>query len=186
MVSHRGDPASPIDNILSCCEHIYKQETEVMSRHKLAQAPLTPLFISVFRLNGALIAAGDRLVADLDLTSARWQVLGVVANIPAPLSVASIARTIGLTRQGVRGVTAELISSGLVEFKPNPHHRRAQLVVLTAKGKEVEQAARLRQIPWASALGEGLQTRHIEEAAMLLQTILARLEQQADTQKDEV
>jgi DNA-binding MarR family transcriptional regulator len=160
-----------------------------MPKNKLVAAPLTPLFISVFRLNGALIAAGDRLVADLDLTSARWQVLGVVANVPAPLSVASIARTIGLTRQGVRGVTAELVASGLVEFKPNPHHRRAQLVVLTAKGKKVEHAARVRQIPWATALGAGLESRHIEEAAMLLRTVLARLERQGDEQalrKDEL
>ena len=156
-----------------------------MAKKKLIAAPLTPLFISVFRLNGALIAAGDRMVADLGLTSARWQVLGVVANVPAPLSVASIARTIGLTRQGVRGVTAELVASGLVEFKPNPHHRRAQLVVLTAKGKDVEHAARLRQIPWATSLGEGLERRHIEEAAMLLQSVLARLEHEADAHKDE-
>jgi DNA-binding MarR family transcriptional regulator len=155
-----------------------------MPKKKASAAPLTPLFISVFRLNGALIAAGDRLVADLDLTSARWQVLGVVANVPAPLSVASIARTIGLTRQGVRAVTAELLASGLVELKPNPHHRRAQLVVLTAKGKDVEHAARLRQIPWATALGKDLKVRHIEEAATLLQTVLARLEQQADMGKD--
>jgi DNA-binding MarR family transcriptional regulator len=157
-----------------------------MPKKKLVAAPLTPLFISVFRLNGALIAAGDRMVADLGLTSARWQVLGVVANIPTPLSVASIARTIGLTRQGVRGVTAELVASGLVEFKPNPHHRRAQLVVLTVKGAEVEHAARLRQIPWATALGEGLELRHVEEAATLLQTVLARLEREADAQKDEL
>lgn len=157
-----------------------------MPLKKAAEAPLTPLFISVFRLNGALIAAGDRLVADLDLTSARWQVLGVVANVPAPLSVASIARTIGLTRQGVRGVTAELVASGLVEFQPNPHHRRAQLVVLTEKGRGVERAARRRQIPWATALGEGLGPKHIQAAAKLLHTVLARLEQHADAPKDDL
>jgi DNA-binding MarR family transcriptional regulator len=157
-----------------------------MAKKKVAAAPLTPLFISVFRLNGALLAAGDKLMAGLDLTSARWQVLGVVANVPVPLSVASIARTIGLTRQGVRGVTAELVASGLVEFKSNPHHRRAQLVVLTAKGQEVEQAARLRQIPWATALGKGLQPQHIEEAVTLLQTVLARLTEQAGAEKDEL
>jgi DNA-binding MarR family transcriptional regulator len=162
------------------------RKKKAMRTDKVATAPLTPLFISVFRLNGALIAAGDRLVADLGLTSTRWQVLGVVANVPAPLSVASIARTIGLTRQGVRGVTAELVASGLVEFKPNPHHRRARLVVLTAKGKEVEQATRLRQIPWATALGKGLEPQIVQGAVTLLQTVLARLEQQADVGKDEV
>jgi DNA-binding MarR family transcriptional regulator len=176
--------------LLTRCCHTVKiitsNEKKAMPKKKLVAAPLTPLFISVFRLNGALIAAGDRMVADLGLTSARWQVLGVVANVPTPLSVASIARTIGLTRQGVRGVTAELVASGLVEFKPNPHHRRAQLVVLTDKGREVEHAARLRQIPWATGLGDGLALRQIEEAATLLQTVLARLEREADAQKDEL
>lgn len=157
---------------------------EDMRKTKVAHALLTPVLISVFRLNGALIAAGDRLVADLGLTSARWQVLGVVANVPAPLTVASIARTIGLTRQGVRSVTAELIASGLVEFKPNPHHRRAQLVMLTAKGAEVERAARKRQVPWATALGEGLAPKHMEETVNLLQTVLARLEQKTNTSKE--
>ena len=147
---------------------------------KPSAAPLTPLFLGVFRLNGALVAAGDRLVKDLGLTSARWQVLGVVANVPAPLPVASIARTIGLTRQAVRGITAELVASGLVELKPNPHHRRAHLVTLTAKGKRVEHAAKRRQIPWASALGETLKPRQIQQAVTLLHAVLAQLEQQAD------
>ncbi len=157
-----------------------------MRKTKPAGALLTPLLLTVFRLNGALVAAGDRLVADLGLTSARWQVLGVVANVPAPLTVASIARTMGLTRQGVRGVTAELVASGLVELKPNPHHQRAHLVVLTTKGEEVERAARRRQIPWATALGKAMTARQIEETVNLLQTVLARLEQQASAAKEEI
>jgi hypothetical protein len=59
-------------------------------------------------------------------------------------------------------------------------------VVLTDKGRDVEHAARLRQIPWATGLGDGLALRQIEEAATLLQTVLARLEREADAQKDEL
>jgi DNA-binding MarR family transcriptional regulator len=76
------------------------------------------------------------------------------------------------------------VASGLVELKPNPHHRRAQLVVLTAKGTNAEQAARRRQIPWATGLGKDLDPHHIEQAVALLQTVLARLEQQSDASKD--
>jgi len=36
------------------------------------------LIVSVFRLNGALIDTGNRLVADIGLTSAWWQVLGAL------------------------------------------------------------------------------------------------------------
>ena len=50
---------------------------------------LTDVIIGVFRLNGALLVCGDALVADLGLTSARWQVLGAIALSPVPLPVAA-------------------------------------------------------------------------------------------------
>ena len=37
---------------------------------------ITDLILETFRLNGQLLAAGDALVSDVGLTSARWQVLG--------------------------------------------------------------------------------------------------------------
>ena len=44
----------------------------------LSMQPLTDLILETFRLNGALLAAGDRLLANPSLTSARWQVLRAV------------------------------------------------------------------------------------------------------------
>ena len=53
-------------------------------------------------------------------------------------------------------IVNEFEKEGLVEFRPNPHHRRANLVVLTARGREIyEQADRL-QPPWVNALSEGI------------------------------
>src|SRR5580704_15137471 len=98
------------------------------------QDAITELVLETFRLNGRLLAAGDALVADLGLTSARWQVLGAVALSPVPLSVAQIARNMGLTRQAVQRLTDEIEGDGLLRFAPNPHHQRAKLVLLTAKG----------------------------------------------------
>ena len=48
---------------------------------------LTDLIIDVFRLNGLLVTAGDRMVARLGLTSTRWQVLRAIStpNAPSPL-----------------------------------------------------------------------------------------------------
>ena len=39
---------------------------------------LTGLILDLFRLNNLLLTAGDRLVAGLGLTSARWQILGAI------------------------------------------------------------------------------------------------------------
>ena len=61
-------------------------------RHTPGGEALTGLVLAVFRLNGQLLAAGDRLVADLGLTSARWQVLGAIALAPSPQPVAWLAR----------------------------------------------------------------------------------------------
>jgi hypothetical protein len=44
----------------------------------------TELVLEIFRLNGVLLTQGDRLVDDIGLTSARWQVMGAAALSPVP------------------------------------------------------------------------------------------------------
>jgi DNA-binding MarR family transcriptional regulator len=138
--------------------------------------PQTILLVTLFRLNGALLATGDRLVADLGLTAARWQVMGVIANAPVPLPIASIARNIGLTRQSVRQVVGELTKRGFLRLEPNPHHRRASLVVLTSNGRAVHGLAKQRWDDWTLALANGMAADDLRAAADLMQTMLVRLE----------
>ncbi|MCC6947439.1 MAG: MarR family transcriptional regulator [Bradyrhizobiaceae bacterium] len=137
---------------------------------------ITDLVLETFRLNGELLAMGDALVADLGLTSARWQVLGAVALSPVPLPVAHLARNMGLTRQAVQRIGNELAAGGLLRFAPNPHHRRAKLVLLTEKGRRAYKAATARWKPRAAALGKSLSAASIDQATSLLQTIRMRLE----------
>src|SRR5262249_61376318 len=96
---------------------------------------LTELILATFRLNGALLSRGDRLVRDIGLTSARWQVLGAVALEGRPLSVAQIARRMGLSRQAVQRVANGLGASGLTPYRPNPDPKPAQLVPPTTQGQ---------------------------------------------------
>ncbi len=44
----------------------------------------TQLILETFRLNGRLIAAGDRLTKELGLSSALWQVLGAIDEAKLP------------------------------------------------------------------------------------------------------
>src|ERR1700722_13152844 len=99
------------------------------------------LIVTVFRLNGSLIDAGNRLVGAIGLTSAWWQVLGALSLSPAPLPVAHIARNMGLTRQSVQRIVDLLVDKELVRFEANPHHQRAKLVVLTDRGVAATRAA---------------------------------------------
>jgi len=142
----------------------------------MTRASITELILEIFRLNGRLLAAGDALVRDLGLTSARWQVLGAVAMSPVPLPVSHIARNMGLSRQGVQRVADELEARGLVQFAPNPHHQRAKLAVLTEHGRALYEAAAERQRPWAAALADELPIGAIGAATELLRALRDRLE----------
>jgi DNA-binding MarR family transcriptional regulator len=136
---------------------------------------ITGLTLEVFRLNGELLAAGDQLVADLGLTSARWQVMGAVALSAVPLPIAHLARNMGLTRQAVLRTANELVGAGLLRFAPNPHHRRARLVLLTERGRKAYQAAIGRWRPLAAALGRGLDPKAIAAATALLRALRRQL-----------
>jgi DNA-binding MarR family transcriptional regulator len=141
-----------------------------------AKDAVTQLILETFRLNGCLLMAGDALVADVGLTSARWQVLGAIALSPVPLPVAHIARNMGLTRQAVQRLANAMERDGLLRFAPNPHHQRAKLVLLTPLGKAAYDATMKRQGPWASSLANGLSIKQIAAVTATLRTIRQRLE----------
>jgi DNA-binding MarR family transcriptional regulator len=145
-------------------------------------AAVTALILETFRLNGRLLAAGDALVRGLGLSSARWQVLGAVAAAPIPLSVARIARLMGLTRQAVQRLANDMERDGLLRFAVNPHHQRAKLVVMTSRGQAAYGAAMKHQRPWAQALTQGLTAQQIASATVILTRLRQRLER--DESKD--
>jgi DNA-binding MarR family transcriptional regulator len=140
---------------------------------------LTDLILDVLRLNSLILTAGDRLVAPLGLTSARWQILGAIVHTERPQPVAWIARDLGANRQNVQRIINDLYEDGLVVFEPNPHHRRAQLVVLTEKGKKAFGAALELQTPWVNELSDGLSAKELESVHKVILILRAKLEREA-------
>lgn len=112
------------------------------------------LLVEVFRVNGLLLSAGDQLAQPAGLTSARWQVLGVVDHGPA--TVAQVARIMGLTRQAVQQTANALARDRMVLYQDNPRDRRAQLMVLTPRGRTALRQVERRQAAWANRVAERL------------------------------
>ena len=146
-----------------------------MKRTPVGEA-LTGLMLDLFRLNSLILAAGDRLVAPLGLTSARWQILGAIVGAERPQPVAWIARDLGANRQNVQRIINDLHADGLVVFETNPHHRRAQLVVLTDKGRQAFAAAMELQTPWVNRLSEGLAAKELEAMHRVITALRKKLE----------
>jgi DNA-binding MarR family transcriptional regulator len=152
--------------------------------NKTRQTPggqaLTDVVLELFRLSNRMLTAGDRLVASLGLTSARWQVLGTIVDAERAQPVSWLARDMGGNRQNVQRIVNDLVTEGLVAFQPNPHHRRAQLVVLTDKGREGFGAAMKVQAPWINQLAEGLRLADIRATHEVISTLRRRLEASAE------
>jgi DNA-binding MarR family transcriptional regulator len=146
------------------------------TRRTPAGDALTDLILTMFRVNNLTLAWGDRLVAPLGLTSARWQILGAIVAAERPQPVAWLARDLGANRQNVQRIVNDLEKDGLVAFEPNPHHRRAQLVVLTGKGRVTYDAALELYDPRVNALGESLSVADIETARRVMAVLRERLE----------
>ena len=87
-----------------------------------------------------------------------------------------LARNLGANRQNVQRIVNDLERDGLVAFEINPHHRRAQLVVLTDKGRQVYDAAGRLQVPWVNGLADGLSVKDIETTDRVISVLRDRLE----------
>lgn len=138
--------------------------------------PASVLALETFRLNGALIAMGDALTAPFGLTSARWQVMGAIAEAQGSLPVASLARNMGLVRQSVQRIVGELSDGGLACLVENPHHKRAKLVQLTAKGADLFDQVNARWLPLAERLLSDLSADETGRCVALLRVMRDRVE----------
>ncbi len=137
---------------------------------------LTDLMLELFRATSLILTSGDRLVAPLGLTSARWQILGAIVSAERPQPVSWLARDLGANRQNVQRIINDLHKDGLVAFETNPHHRRAQLVVLTDKGRRAFDAAMDMQAPWVNELADGLLVKDIGTVRRVVTALRMKLE----------
>lgn len=146
----------------------------------MVHSPKRKLFLdlvrAIFRLNGLLLADGDRMAEGVGLTSARWKVIGVVALTSAGVTVPGIARALGQSRQAVQRITDVMQTDGLIRYQENPRHKRSSLVQLTDHGQQVYNELRSVQDPWAIGHTEDTTVEELETSLRLMQRLVSRME----------
>jgi DNA-binding MarR family transcriptional regulator len=147
-----------------------------MSR-RVARSPegdaLSLLVVRILQLHNRLSTIGDGLAAPAGQSSARWQVLAAVED--APLSVADVARVLGLTRQSVQRVADALERERYAEYVANPAHQRAKLLSLTPKGRRARRQIGVAQREWADQLGRTMGKAPLDRATRVLTKLLGQL-----------
>ena len=124
--------------------------------------------MSVFKVNGYIIRAGEGITNPIGQSSARWQVLGRAYE---PSTVAKIAQDIGHARQSVQRQADILAAEGLVAFQDNPADRRARFLTLTPDGAEVLARIYQRQVEWSLRITTKVAPSKLARLANALETV---------------
>jgi DNA-binding MarR family transcriptional regulator len=150
-------------------QHVVNADSGPPSRTPEGEA-FTSLLGQVIVLTRHFTAAGEALAKPAGQTLARWLVLEAVQDAPA--TVAQVARTLHLARQGVQRLADLLVRDGLAVYQDNPAHRRAKLLQLTPRGRAILRTIQTAQAAWADALGAQLGEDDLQRAGSLLGRVL--------------
>jgi DNA-binding MarR family transcriptional regulator len=130
----------------------------------------TSLLGQVIGLTRRFTAAGEALAKPAGQTLARWLVLETIQDRPA--TVAQIARSLVLARQGVQRLADVLVGDGLAAYEDNPAHRRAKLLRITPAGRTALRSIQTAQAAWADALGARIGEEELRQTSILLDRVL--------------
>jgi DNA-binding MarR family transcriptional regulator len=129
------------------------------------------LLAEVYELAGRSRRQSNLEASTHGSTGARWLVMSAVSD--SDLTVATIARRLGLPRQAVHRVVDDLVTQGHVRKLANPDHARSELVSLTPDGRSLLEVLRLESGRHRSQL---LETANVtEEELAAAQQVLRRI-----------
>jgi DNA-binding MarR family transcriptional regulator len=120
-----------------------------MERPSHLSHPLVRLIDEVLRLHGRLKSVFAGVNAASGLGAMELTVLTAVVAAQSAPTVAQIGRSLGHPRQVIQRAAHALLTAGLIAATPNPHHKRATLLLPTRAGTRLKRQADRRAIKTA-------------------------------------
>jgi DNA-binding MarR family transcriptional regulator len=160
-------------------QHVVNDDEQPPSRTPAGDA-FTAVLGQVIGLTRRFTTAGEALAKPAGQTLARWLVLEAIQDRPA--TVAQIARSLLLARQGVQRLADVLVRDGLAAYQDNPAHRRAKLLRITPPGRTTLRSIQRAQAAWADALGAKIGEEELRQASILLDRVLQAVGHHAPTE----
>lgn len=109
-----------------------------------------------------------RLRDTFDVTLPRFDLLAQLDKAPNGMTLGELSQRMMVSNGNVTGLVERLQAQGLIERRPSPSDRRAQLVSLTAEGRKNFRAMARTHEGWIADLFAGLSP---EDAETLMQIL---------------
>lgn len=136
-------------------------------------------FVEIFNLVGPLYRRAQRKVeqdAPLEGLSVGVRAVLNMLREDGPMTVPQMGRAQALSRQFVQRMTNDAAGLGLVEFHPNPAHKKSSLIALTGKGRAAVTAVLDRERAALRQAGADLTDDEIDACVRVLSRLLRSLD----------
>jgi DNA-binding MarR family transcriptional regulator len=143
-------------------------ETKVVERPGDHQAELR-LWLRL--LTCATLIEGEvrrRLRDSFEVTLPRFDLMAQLDKTPGGMTLGQLSSRMMVSNGNVTGLAERLVAQGLLDRKPSPSDRRAQIVSLTAEGRRAFRAMARAHENWIAEIFAGLTAAEIDELMRLL------------------
>ena len=109
-----------------------------------------------------------RLREQFGVTFPRFDMMAQLDKNPAGMTLGELSKRMMVTNGNVTGLVERLVTEGLLDRRPSPNDRRAQIVSLTAEGRRAFRAMARANEDWIAEIFSGLTPSEMDELMRLL------------------
>jgi DNA-binding MarR family transcriptional regulator len=109
-----------------------------------------------------------RLRESFDVTLPRFDLMAQLDKTPAGLTLGELSQRMMVSNGNVTSIVEALVGQGMLDRKPSPQDRRAQMVSLTADGRRVFRQMAAAHEDWIAETFAGLNSAEEEQLMGLL------------------
>ena len=109
-----------------------------------------------------------RLRDEFDVTLPRFDLMAQLDRAPNGMTLGELSQRMMVSNGNVTGLAERLVEQGLLDRRPSPNDRRAQIVSLTAEGRRAFRAMARTHEDWIAEVFAGLDAAEIDQLMNLL------------------
>ena len=109
-----------------------------------------------------------RLRDEFDVTLPRFDLMAQLDKAPNGMTLGELSQRMMVSNGNVTGLAERLVEQGLLDRRPSPNDRRAQIVSLTAEGRRAFRAMARTHEDWIAQIFAGLDAAEIDQLMALL------------------
>jgi DNA-binding MarR family transcriptional regulator len=109
-----------------------------------------------------------RLRDEFDVTLPRFDLLAQLDKAPNGMTLGELSQRMMVSNGNVTGLAERLVEQRLLDRRPSPNDRRAQIVSLTSDGRRAFRAMARTHEDWIAQIFAGLDAAEIDQLMALL------------------